>query len=451
MSAPAWGLYGKSVDDGFDYTGDDFVNPAPGEANAPEQRDRVIPQRKSDIIDGLVAEGRLDEAGRAGLRQFARMLGAIFHYQYFEELDRLREVYFHFDPELDPRARGPLTDPEAAYRSLREEFVRVLTEANFIEIPHDEITRAFAERALVRVKIKAPVEDYRDVRMFRRGHHSETLEIPVWLGLRRRPLEVVVYDDVVLMVATWPDGMKPADKSKALDRLRRGRQKIRSGAVLFKYFRHIARADLEALFPNVRVVMSLFDHLSLGVPAVVGGIPILIKLASTMTVLFLVAGSWLGLSGTLGDNDTEKALAALSGLFALGAFMLRQWGNFHRQSLIHQKQLTDNIYFRNVNNNSGIFNYLIGEAEEQEWKEALLAYYGLLTAAAPLTREALDARIGELLARAFGVSVDFEIDNALARLKRLELLNETDGRFSVTRLADALTQLDKEWAAFFAP
>ena len=80
------------------------------------------------------------------------------------------------------------------------------------------------------------------------------------------------------------------------------------------------------------------------------------------------------------DNDLEQALAALSGLFALGAFLLRQWGNFHRQSLIHQKQLTDNIYYRNINNNSGIFTYLIGEAEEQECKEALLAYYCLIMA-----------------------------------------------------------------------
>jgi hypothetical protein len=195
--------------------------------------------------------------------------------------------------------------------------------------------------------------------------------------------------------------------------------------------------------------MSLSDHLTLGVPAIVGGIPILIKLASTVTVLFLVAGFYLGLTGTIGDNDAERALAALSGLFALGAFMLRQWGNFHRQSLIHQKQLTDNIYYRNVNNNSGIFNYIIGEAEEQDWKEALLAYYGLLTAAAPLTREALGARIAELLARVFGVSTSFEIDDALARLRRLDLLGETDGRFSVSPLADALARLDKEWAEFF--
>ena len=112
--------------------------------------------------------------------------------------------------------------------------------------------------------------------------------------------------------------------------------------------------------------MSVYDQLMLGVPAVFGGIPILIKLASTLVILFLVAGFYLGVNGTLGDNDLEQALAALSGLFALGAFLLRQRGNFHRQSLIHQKQLTDNIYYRNINNNSGIFGYLIGEAEEQE-------------------------------------------------------------------------------------
>jgi hypothetical protein len=233
------------------------VNEAHGEAAAPEQQDRFIPLRKSDIVGGLVAEGRLDDAEQARLRQFARMLGAIFHYQYFEELDRLREAYFYFDPEVDPKACAPANDLEAAYRSLSEEFVRVMTDANFIEITHDEITRAFAERALVRVKIKAPVEDYRDVRMFRRGHHTETIDVPSWFGWRQRPLEVGVYDDVILMVATRPDGIKPADPHKTPASARRGKQKIRAGAVLFKYFRHIARADLKALFPNVRVMMSL--------------------------------------------------------------------------------------------------------------------------------------------------------------------------------------------------
>ncbi|MET0674205.1 MAG: hypothetical protein ABW175_00245, partial [Bradyrhizobium sp.] len=83
---------------------------APVEAGAMvaprQQRDRVIPLRKSDIIDGLVAEGHLDEANQEKFKQLARMLSAILHYEYSAELDRLRETYFYFDPEVDPREFG---------------------------------------------------------------------------------------------------------------------------------------------------------------------------------------------------------------------------------------------------------------------------------------------------------------------------------------------------------
>jgi hypothetical protein len=430
-----------------DSVGGCVVNEACGETAMPEQRDRFIPLRKSDVVTGLVANGILAGDQETNFRRFARMLGAIIHHQHFEELDRLREAYFYFDPEVGAEACRPARDLEQAYGSLSDEFVRVLSEANFVEIPREVISQAFGEHALVRVKIKALVEEYRSVRMFRRGVRKEMIEIPFWFGLRRRLLEVEFYDDVVLMVATGSDAASTEKPRNARGKSRRdkNKKKIRSGAVLFKYFRNIARGDLEALFPNVRVMMSVFDQFALGVPALVGGVPILLKLASTLTVLFAVIGFYLGVHGTIHDKDTEQALAALSGLFALGAFMLRQWGNFHRQSLIHQKQVTDNIYYRNINNNAGIFNYLIGEAEEQDWKEALLAYYGLLTAAAPLTRQALGARVEALLAQMFGVQVAFGSDDALAKLREFDLLGEEKGCFSVPPLAEAIARLEKQW------
>ncbi len=410
-----------------------------------ERGDRFIPLRKSDVLDGLVSNGSLDEGQARDLRQLAHMLGAILHHQYFDELDRLRDAYFDFDPEVAAGRHRSAGELDTAYRNLTSEFVRVLSEANFIEISHGEIERAFAEHALVRVKLKAPISDYRDVRMFRRGQHQETIEIPVLYGLRRRSHDIEVYDDIVLMVATKPD--EAGGKSrKPLIGAWRSRNKIRGGAVLFKYFRHIARYDLEALLPNVRVVMGLRDQLTLGVPALVGGVPILIKLASTLTVLFIVAGFYLGLSGTVHDNDTEQALAALSGLFALGAFILRQWGNFHRQSLIHQKQVTDNIYFRNVNNNSGIFNYLIGEAEDQDWKEAMLAYGGLLLASVPLSRVALGGHVEELLQQMFGVRVAFNLGEALVRLREFGLVSGGDDALSALPLPEAIAQLERVWA-----
>ena len=64
-------------------------------------------------------------------------------------------------------------------------------------------------------------------------------------------------------------------------------------------------SDLNMLFPEVRVVMSAFDKVVLGLPAVAGGIPIILNLLPTMTVLFLVVGFYLGLTGEV-EHDQDR-------------------------------------------------------------------------------------------------------------------------------------------------
>ncbi len=145
----------------------------------------------------------------------------------------------------------------------------------------------------------------------------------------------------------------------------------------------------------------------------------------------------------------KSAFAAMSGLVALGGFIMRQWLRYQRQSLKYQKELTDNIYFRNVNNNAGIFDYMIGAAEEQECKEAFLAYYFLRTAATPPTQDELDRSIEGWLKEQFGLDIDFEVDDALAKLARLKLLRRDSGRLSVPPPEEALARLDDVWDGFF--
>ena len=122
---------------------------------------------------------------------------------------------------------------------------------------------------------------------------------------------------------------------------------------------------------------------------------------------------------------------------------------FQRQSLIYQKILSDNVYYRNVNNNAGIFDYIIGEAEEQECKEAFLAYYFLLAPGDAPTEDALDRRIEDWLKTNFGADIDFECDDALAKLDRLGLLRRDGDRLSVLPLDEALIRLDRIWDNFF--
>ena len=404
------------------------------------ERDHFIPARKIDVLNAVIADGALgSEPEREQFRQLCKLLGAIYHYQYFDQLERLRNDYFYFSPDTDGHARFDSATVERAYGDLIEALTKVLHGANFIEVQHEEIERAHREHGIVRVNIRAPLEDYREVRFFRRGHHNETVEVAKWFGFGKRSVEFGVYDDIVLLVT-----MKTADTGK-----KRGRKpKVRPGAVLLKYFRDIASADLNALFPDVKVVMGFRDRLMLGVPALIGGVPILLKLASTLTVLFLVASFYLGLSNAVRDEEMAGALAAVSGLVALGGFMVTQWVRFQRQSLLHQKILSDNVYYRNVNNNAGIFDYIIGEAEEQECKEAFLAYYFLLKDGAP-TEDALDQRIEVRLKKTFGADVDFECDDALAKLERLSLLKRDGDKLSVPPLGEALIQLDHIWDNFF--
>jgi hypothetical protein len=418
--------------------------PGPAET-IPDERDQFIPVRKADILKALVDHGPFgSENERESFRQVCRMLAAIYHFEYFDQLERLRHDYYYFNPELDPQAVFEPAQLNLAYADLTASFEKVLKGANFVEISHAEVEAAHRDRVMVRVDIVTPLDDFRDVRFFRRGHHHETIEVSEWYGLRKRQADVLVYDDVILFVA-----MKPERDIAKRARKRLRARKIPGGSVLIKYFRNIASADLNALFPNVRVVMSTFDKLFLSVPALAGAVPILFNLASTVTVLFLVIGFYLGVVAAVEHDQMKSAFAAMSGLVALVGFIMRQWLRYQRQSLKYQKELTDNIYFRNVNNNAGIFDYMIGAAEDQECKEAFLAYYFLRTAKAPPTQPELDRRIEAWLKERFGIEVDFEVDDALVKLERLELLRRDGERLSVPPPEQALARLDEVWDGFF--
>ncbi len=408
--------------------------------------DQFIPIRKSDILSALVEQDAFVSADeREKFRQLCLMLASIYHYEYFGLLERLRNDYYYFSPDVAAPAAMDRDLIERSYADLVQSLEKVLKGANFIALAHDEIGDAHRRRTVLRVEVKAPLDDFREVRFYRRGHHTEQFEIAQWFGLRKRKVDVEVYDDVVLMVAMKSHAeITSRRKLRTLDR-----RKIRPGSVLLKYFRNIASSDLYALFPNARVVLSGQDKLTLGLPAIAGGIPILLKLYATITVLFVVIGFYLGASAPVADKDMTTALAALGGIVALGGFVVRQWVKYQRQSLKYQIELTDNVYYRNINNNAGIFDYVIGAAEDQECKEAFLAYHFLHIAPAAPTADELDGRIEAWLFKTFGVDLDFEVDDALAKLERLGLLARQGQRLTALQLDGALDQLRHVWDDFF--
>lgn len=230
-------------------------------------RDRFIPIRKEDLLDALVKQGAFADTAECELfRRLARTLRTICHYEYSETLDRLRDDYYYFSPEVAGLVTADRAKSNGTYNNLIRSLDGVLKDANFEELPHEDVTDAHRRRTTP-VQVKAKDDDFREVRFYRRGRHIESVEVSGWLGLRRRTVEIEVFDDLVLVAA-----MKTQAEINSRRELRTlKRRKIVPGSVLLKYFHNIACGDLYALFPNARVVMSNFDKAFIGLPAIAGG------------------------------------------------------------------------------------------------------------------------------------------------------------------------------------
>jgi Protein of unknown function (DUF3754) len=130
---------------------------------------------------------------------------------------------------------------------------------------------------------------------------------------------------------------------------------------------------------------------------------------------------------------------------------VRQFTKFQNRKIEFMKALSENLYFRNLDNDAGVFHHLLDAAEEEEVKEALLAYHFLRSAGRPLTAEELDRRIEEWFARRWDAAFDFEVEDGVGKLRRLGLV-ETDsaGRLAAVALDEAKRRLDRTWDDLFA-
>ncbi len=75
---------------------------------------------------------------------------------------------------------------------------------------------------------------------------------------------------------------------------------------------------------------------------------------------------------------------------------------------------------------------------------------GKNTLASGFTPEELDQRIEQFLSESLGRPIDFEVDNALAKLIRMKLVREMPGgRYVAVSLVEALETLDRAWDNYF--
>lgn len=396
-------------------------------------RDSFIPCSKAELAEALARKGGVD----AQFADVARVLAAVLHYETMDELERLKALYRPLDP-TDVSTATPDADAFLA------ELENILTMANFREFPAADMVAAAEAGTLQDLKVRTTDAGVSRIRFFARGARPAQLDIRRFWGLHRKKLDSQILDDVLIVIELAREAEKST--AKALARIRRG---VRPGAILLKHFGDVPRTDLVTLHPGANPAMKRRDQLILGVPAVAGGIPLLTQLGPALVVIFTVLAAVFGFEGAhLTDDALKRALAALSGLVALGAFLMRQRLKFDRQKLFYQKQLADTVYFHTIANNAGVIDGLVSAAEDQDCKEAMLAYHTLL-AGGPMTKDTLDKAIEAFLREAFGMDVDFEIGDAMAKLERLKLVTLSGDAYAAVSTNDALARLDEAWDGYF--
>ncbi|MGE5829079.1 MAG: TMEM143 family protein, partial [Micromonosporaceae bacterium] len=358
-------------------------------------------------------------------------------------LQALKDAYHPFAPEADLRS---ITVPDRAERQaarerLEHELDAMAVAANFTPIDPSEFERAMSGHSLLKVRLAVDLDVVDKVMFFRRGESVRTREIPVWFGLRRREVTFTNYSRV-LVYATF----KEADAFPDAQRL-----PFPPGSVIIKLFQNVPRDDLEMVLPNVQVRMRRIDKLLIGVPALISGVVVLVtKLFTTLGLLFLLLAFWIGLSDEPVTLNQATLISAGAGIIAFGAFLVRQVTKFKNRKILFMKALSENLYFRNLDNDAGVFHHLLDAAEEAELTEALLAYHFVRCAPDPISPAELDRRVEEWLAQRWDATMDFEVEDGLRKLRELSLVNEDGtGRLSAIGLPEARQRLDQIWDDIF--
>jgi hypothetical protein len=394
-----------------------------------KDREHFIPLRKSDLIQLLCKDKQLPFAEREPFRQFCILVSSVFHFEYLKQLEELKDAYAPFDPDADTRPLKPVTpdEREKNEEELFGKFTALMERANFKRLSREEIQRALQEVATVSgINTQVDMDLFERLEIFVRGDVMGTFSRrPLTKFWRREEYKVPMYQRLVLIV-----------KLKPGRRLNRLGGDIDTSRVYLKIFKDIPKADQDMLLPGARVRFTRLDQALIIYPLAAG---------IGLTVYNIggsIWGSGLAAAGTL-------LTWGLAG--AIGGYGYKSYHSYQVKKQDYSLRLTKSLYFKSLDNNTGVLMRLLDEAEEQECRETFLAYFCLWKYAPPegWTSEQLDDYVEMYLEGNANLKVDFEIGDALAKLERLKIVQKVGDAYKAQPLDKALEMLDWTWDNYF--
>jgi hypothetical protein len=354
--------------------------------------DHSIPASLERVTAWVAADQLAASSGPTG--PTLRLLTALLRLESTDRADTLKSA-FAATIEAGAVPNTPTYDSFVA--ALHE----LLGRANYREISGAELQEAFNSEALSSVKIHVDMTAFAALHIFARGKERRSETVRSLFGLRKRRVEFDVLERVFVF-----SSLAQSD-----------------GALNLKLFGNIPVPDMEMLLPNCKVKMRRVDQAVVFLPATIS-----VVLAASK-VLFSLTAIWSAIQFYTGLSKDEPIVSGGWGLVAAGSFTLLgitmgAYTKYQKRRLEYANAHSRTLYFQTLDSESGAFLRVLDEAFEEEAKEAVLAY-AFLVAHGPSTEQALDERVEQWLSTKIGAPVDFEVDDALAKLERLGVATRT--------------------------
>jgi hypothetical protein len=401
------------------------------------KREQYIPFDKEFLLELQISSVTTQEAD--GYRRLFDILEHYFHYEAFNLIRTLKHNYSAFDPDITKKERADFIG-KSNLSEFKESLHTVLERGNYSQVEQHVLDAAFEESDLIGLQLAIDFNDFKDYGLYTRGLKKAKESVKKFYFWKRE-IEFDYYERVLIYLK-YNDAAYFKRKKMDLDKL-----PFTPDCIVLKIFKNVPKNDLETIFPNAVPKMSTIDKLLLWVPGIAGGISLL----SAKVIPALVGMYKVYKSGVLMNLSIHKT-ALTQGLLALGilgGYLFRQYSNFVNKKIKFSKMLSDSLYFKNLGNNSGAFYSLLNSSEEEELKETILAYTFLQKSKQALTADELDNQIETWFKTTFNTDLDFDVEDALGKLKNIGLGIETDGKWNVISLDQALIRIDEIWDNIF--
>ncbi len=226
-------------------------------------------------------------------------------------------------------------------------------------------------------------------------------------------------------------------------------KEVDTDSVYLKVFKDIPKQDVKMLLPGARVRLSGLDRGRIGVPLLTGTGMIFWRLVGQAWKAILNWGDDV-LGVMLGAAGSNPWLLWIVASGALG-YGYQSYYGYQQLKQRYHLTLTESLYYQNLDSNAGVLTRLLDEAEEQEAREAILAYYFLWRRAGEpgWTGPELDDCVETYLEANAGLKVDFEIGDALNKLERMHVVRKSGDRYGAVPIEKALERLDWTWDNYF--